>query len=370
VLDVGWAAQFLQRIAVPRLPGSESLRDVEAAIVERLTESGYTVFKDSFIASASPLISASVAGAGFGWTALILVPLLTFGPPGWTVALTGIGAFTLVSLLAVGLYRGWVELGMLKAEAVNIWAKRDRPAVWLVAHSDSKSQQLSLGGRVLAVTILCAGLALMIVALTLRIFTPLPWWFAFPVGVATALGGGALSRATVSNDSPGAVDNATGVLAALVAADGLRTRGDIGVLITGAEEFGMAGAAAWTSQYGGEGMFVNFDSLDSRGSYRVTIHRARAQDEMSGRGQEIANALTSQLTSLGQRVVCRSLPPGILVDGVALARAGMPGVSLSRGDWNTLRVVHTSRDSSDRVDVAAAVMAGRATAAALDGWLG
>ena len=372
VPDVGWPLQFLQRIAVPRLPGSESLRDVEAAIVERLTESGYTVFKDSFTASTSPLVSASVAGAGFGWTALILTPLLIVGPPGWgwSVALIGVGAFTLISLLAVGSYRGWVELGTLKVEAVNIWAKRDRPAVWLVAHSDSKSQQLSLGGRVLAVALLCAGLALMIVALTLRIFTPLPWWFAFPVGFATVLGGGALSRATVSNDSPGAVDNATGVLAALVAADGLRTRSDIGVLITGAEEFGMAGAAAWTSQYGGKGMFLNFDSLDSRGSYRVMIHRTRAQDETSGRGREIANALASQLASLGQTVICRSLPPGILVDGVVLARAGMPGVSLSRGDWNTLRVVHTSRDSSDRVDVAAAVMAGRATSAALNSLLG
>ena len=370
MLDVGWAARFLRRIAVPRLPGSESLRDVEAAIVERLTESGYTVHRDSFIASASPLTAASVAGAGFGWTALILTPLLILGPPGWTVTVTGIGAFTLISLLVVGLYRNWLQLGTIKAEAVNIWAKRGRPRVWLVAHSDSKSQRLSLGGRVLAVAVLCAGLALMVVALTLRIFTLLPWWFAFPAGLATVLGGAALSRAAASNDTPGAVDNATGVIAALVAADDLRTRSDIGVLITGAEEFGMAGAAVWINQYGGTGMFVNFDGLDSRGSYRVMIHRIRARAEISGRSKEIADALTSQLVSLGQGVVCRSLPPGILVDGVVLARAGMPGVSLSRGDWNTLRVVHTPKDSSDRVDVAAVVMAGRATAAALDRLLG
>jgi len=315
VLDVGWGAQFLQRIAVPRLPGSESLRDVEAVIVERLAESGYTVFKDSFMASASPLISASVAGAGFGWTALILIPLLTFGPAGWAVTLTGLSAFTLVSLLAVGLYRGWVGLGAHKVKAVNIWAKRDRPTVWLVAHSDSKSQQLSLGGRVLAGTVLCAGLTLMIVALTLRIFTPLPWWIAFPVGLATALGGGALSRGKVSNDSPGAVDNATGVLAALVAADGLRTRSDIGVLITGAEEFGMAGAAAWTSQYGGKGMFVNFDGLDSRGSYRVMIHRARAQDGMSGRGRGIAE---NHLAGTGRRGSV--LHSGRIVSGTSSCR--------------------------------------------------
>ncbi len=370
MLDVGWHAQFLERVAVPRLPGSESLRDVEAAILERLVESGYTVYRDSFIASASPLVSASVAGAGFGWTALIITPLLSFGPLGWGVALAGAGAFSLVLILVVGLYRGWVEPGTPKVEAVNIWAKRGPPKVWLVAHSDSKSQQFSLGARVLAVTILCAGLVLMMVALALRIFTPLPWWLAFPVGLATLLGGGALSRATVSNESPGAVDNATGVLAALVAADLLRTRSDIGVLITGAEEFGMAGAAAWTSQHGGKGMFINFDGLDSRGSYRLMIHRVRAQGDLSGHSHEIVNALASQLRNMGQGVVCRRLPPGILVDGVALARAGMPGATVSRGDWNTLRVVHTSRDSSDRVDVAAAVTAGRATAAALDSLLG
>ena len=41
-----------------------------------------------------------------------------------------------------------------------------------------------------------------------------------------------MSLSAPRNDSPGAVDNATGVIAALVAADVLRDRTDIGVLIT------------------------------------------------------------------------------------------------------------------------------------------
>jgi len=60
----------------------------------------------------------------------------------------------------------------------------------------------------------------------------------------------------------------------------------------------------------------------------------------------------------------------VLVDGVVLARAGMPGVTVSRGDWSTLGVVHTAADAPERLDPAAAVQAGRAVAAALCRHLG
>jgi hypothetical protein len=43
---------------------------------------------------------------------------------------------------------------------------------------------------------------------------------------------------------------------------------------------------------------------------------------------------------------------------------------LSRGDWHTLGVVHTARDSADRVDLAAAIEAGRVAAVAARRLLG
>jgi len=190
-----------------------------------------------------------------------------------------------------------------------------------------------------------------------------------PAVLLTAIGGAALSRGVVSNYSPGAVDNATGVVAALVAAEHLRHRHDVAVLVTGAEEFAMAGARAWVTTNGASGSFVNFDGIDSVGKYRVMIHGSRASGSVD-RCREIAHAVAHALVSSGTEVVRRGLPPGVLVDGVALSRAGMPGVTVSRGSWQTLQVVHTRSDRSERVDVGAAVSAGVATAKAVETLLG
>ncbi len=43
----------------------------------------------------------------------------------------------------------------------------------------------------------------------------------------------------------------------------------------------------------------------------------------------------------------------------------MAGVTLSRGSWDTLRIVHTERDTADRVDVSSAVAGGRGVARAI-----
>jgi Zn-dependent M28 family amino/carboxypeptidase len=186
--------------------------------------------------------------------------------------------------------------------------------------------------------------------------------------ILTVVGGAVLSRRVATNDSPGAVDNATGVVAVLVAAEQLRHSPLVGVLVTGAEEYAMAGARVWAAAGGSQGRFINFDGIDSLGSYRVMVHGQR-----QSRGDEsrrIGEAVANELSAAGAEVVTRGLPPGILVDGVALSRAGMPGVTVSRGNWNTLRVVHTKSDSCERVDIEAAITAGLATARAVEAVLG
>lgn len=357
-----WAGDLFRRIAVPRLPGSESLKDVEAAIAERLTALGYEVTLERFVASDRGIVAASVAGAGCGWVALMVFPLLIVSVPGWPVTLFGFGALILVALVVVGLLQGSIVIGTKEVPATNVVAVRGEPRLWLVAHSDSKAQSLNMASRVIAVTLLGIGLMWVGCLLVARLGSAVPWWVALPGTLAAVVGGGALSRGGATNDSPGAVDNATGVIAALVAAEALAARDDIGVLVTGAEEYGMAGARAWASG-GRQGSFVNFDGVDSRGRYRVMQHRAAASTGVTRDtiGGAIAGALGAEI---------RGLPPGVLVDGVVLARAGMAGVTVSRGDWRTLLVVHTRRDEPGRVDVSAAVQAGRAAAVGATSFLG
>jgi hypothetical protein len=348
------------------MAGSASLKEVEQAIAGRLNQLGYSVTTQDFTTTPRSILAVAVAGAACGWLALIFAPFLVVGFSGWPVTLTGFAALSLVALLALGVSEGVIPVSTVETAATNIIARRDDPpAFWLVAHCDSKAQPLSLSGRVLAVGTLATGLAFLAAGLLARLFQPLPWWAVAPAVLLTAVGGAALSRGTVSDDSPGAVDNATGVIAALVAAEQLSARVNVGVLVTGAEEFAMAGARVWVASGVSGGEFINFDGIDSCGSYRLTIH-GRPGTAVRERSAAISRAIAGELAQSGEVVGRFGLPPGVLVDGVVLGRSGMPGVTLSRGAWSTLRVVHTEADAARRVDIAAAVAAGKAAARAVE----
>jgi hypothetical protein len=303
-------------------------------------------------------------GAGIGWLALILYPLFVLPIPGWTVCFVGLSGLVLVSVVTFGMASGKLPSRSEPVEAVNLEASCGEPTVWLVAHLDSKGQRLSLRGRVVAVIGFGVGSAVVIAALAVRMFGPLPWWAALPVTVLALVGGGAMSLSEPRDDSPGAVDNATGVIAALVAAAELADRSDVGVLVTDAEELGMEGARAWVAATGSSVPFVNFDGVDSIGRYRIAMHEASGPRSAAFDGPRmLASAIAARLEEQGQAVKVGRLPPGVLVDGVVLADGGMPGVTLSRGNMSTLGVVHTPNDGIDRVDVRAAVVAGHAVAA-------
>ncbi len=343
---------------------------VEDAIAERLDAMGFEVERAAFTASPQPLVAASIAGAALGWVALGIAPLLVIPVPGWPVAVMGVAALALVALLAQGVGAGHLSIAGGEVPAVSLVARRGAPALWLVAHSDSKSQRLSLRGRVLATVALGLGTVGLVGLLGWRLAGPLPWWAVLPAVALSLVGGAALSLGAPRNGSPGAVDNATGVVAALVAAESLADRRDVGVLVTGAEEFGMAGARAWVEQGGPGGAFVNFDGVDGRGAFRLTPHRARGASGSPLTERAVRGALTDAFAAAGARVARGNLPIGTFVDGMVLGRAGMAGVTVSRGDWHTLGVVHTARDSADRVDLAAAIEAGRVAAVAARRLLG
>ncbi|NIN09893.1 MAG: M20/M25/M40 family metallo-hydrolase [Gemmatimonadales bacterium] len=316
------------------------------------------------------MLAPVVAGAGLGWAALALSPLLVIAVPGWAVALVGAGALGLVALVAHGVLQGYLPVPATAVAATNLVGRRGTPALWLVAHLDSKSQGVSLRGRVVAVANAMLGLTGLLILLAFRVSGPVPWWAALVVTALAVVGGGALSLGAPRNRSPGAVDNATGVVAVIAAAECLDHRRDVGVLLTGAEEFGMEGARSWAASGDAIGAFINFDGIDSRGRYRLQRHAAAREAEPVPSSHAIVRAVAAALSAEGRPVVVRPLPLGTFVDGAVLAQAGMPGVTVSRGDWATLGVVHTERDAADRVDVAAAVQAGAAAARAVDTLLG
>jgi hypothetical protein len=230
------------------------------------------------------------------------------------------------------------------AEGVSLIAVRPRTrvATWLAAHYDSKGQPLSMAMRLLWVA--TAGLALLAALASTALRGPaLLWWIP-----ALALAAGFLVVNVATDESPGAVDNATGVLTVLAALDALPADAAVGALLLDAEELGLVGARALVRERANllrGTAVINFDGIDDRGPAIAFVHR---RGPVVGR---VAAALRSR--------EWRRLP--IVVDGLALAAAA-ECVTILKGDWTTMRVVHTPRDTPDRLTLAGVQEVARAVA--------
>ncbi len=222
--------------------------------------------------------------------------------------------------------------GRASTEGINLIAVRPRTrvATWLAAHYDSKGQPLSMALRLLWVGAAVLALAAALAATVLG-GPALVWWIP-----GVALAGGFLALNVATDRSPGAVDNATGVLTVLAALDAVPADAGVGALLLDAEELGLVGARALVRERANllrGTAVINFDGIDDRGRVIAYVHRP---GRVVGR---VAAALDSR--------EWRRLP--IVVDGLALADAAAECVTILRGDWRTTRVIHTLRDTPDRL---------------------
>jgi hypothetical protein len=268
----------------------------------------------------------------------------------WSLILTA------TACLAGGVAAGWLTLGEAREDANLVAVRGDAaPRRWIVAHLDTKAQAQSMAGRLVAVWMLlvslCCGTGLAVT----RLGRPLPLGIS-AVSAALAVAAGALAgRGRLKGTSRGGRDNGSGVVAALAFAEASDDPGT-GILITGAEEFGLVGARMFAQVQGGldGATVVNLDTIDAEGTLFVVRHDAR--------GLGVAGAVTRRLEPLGLPVRARRLPLGILVDSLPLARAGAQAVTVGRLNWNTLRLIHTPADVPEAASLEVAERVGRALA--------
>jgi Zn-dependent M28 family amino/carboxypeptidase len=160
------------------------------------------------------------------------------------------------------------------------------------------------------------------------------------VVIVGAIAGAPVVASVVGARSAGAVDNASGVATALCAAVASRFA-PLGVLLTSAEELGLAGARAWVRGRA-PSVAINVDGVDDRGALSCMT---------SGRRPAWLVAVVERAArSLGESMRVRRLLPGVLVDGVALADAGWQVVTISKGTAATLARIHTPSDTVRRLD--------------------
>ncbi len=253
-------------------------------------------------------------------------------------------------LLALAIGGGWLaRRGVLafpsmRRTGVNLVATRDGdpPLIWLMAHLDTKSQPVPIALRAAAITATALLLAVALVLVTAQLLGASSggWWIPWTLAtVATAL---PIVATTVGNHSPGALDNASGVATVLLAARLAPESVRVGVCLTTAEELGLAGARAWVASGGAGGMPVlNVDGVDDVGEIRAMWSGRRPE--------ELLATLARAGVRVGVPVAARRLLPGILTDAVAVADAGIPAVTLSRGTARTLLRIHRPGDTAERI---------------------
>lgn len=210
------------------------------------------------------------------------------------------------------------------------------PPIWLVAHYDSKGQPISMAVRLIGFGALVLGVLMLLVAIP-------------PAMVVLALAVLVLSQNRINDNSPGALDNASGLVAIFMALDQLGDRTNVGVIFPDAEEFGLVGARALVVERAdllADAAVINLDGLDDTRRATAFLHRS--------------GSLSTAVAAAINARTFRWLP--VIVDGIALARVARDCVTIMKGGWRTMRVVHRSADSVDRLrlDGAASVAAGLA----------
>jgi Peptidase family M28 len=264
-----------------------------------------------------------------------------------------VGAVMLIALMfaSTDVKRRWIaRFPLARARSTNLEARRGDPRVWLVAHLDSKSQTVPILVRIASSVVLAIVMALSLSVLLLSLVGvsfPAMTWHAIPL---TAVVGALPSMLCfVQNHSNGAVDNASGVVAALLASQSDAAPRDLGIVITSGEELGLAGARAWALTalpFSAEQLsskpevsILNCDTVDEAGQWRC-MYTGTRPDRIMAAAETIGGAL-------GVRVRAGRLIPGILADSMVFADRGLKAVTVARGTLKTLARIHTRRDNSD-----------------------
>ncbi|HET9728731.1 MAG TPA: M28 family peptidase [Acidimicrobiia bacterium] len=356
------AAEHLRALArEPRPTGGPAAAAARLYCADVLSTIGFRVAEHPFEYSAA----VGELGTSAGGATILALILAAAGASLGAAPAVGVGVLVVGGMLVMLAGRwaarhGVLRLSLRRRHGVNLEALRPGavPRAWLVAHVDSKSQPISLVVRAAGVVLLAlawiAALGLSAEA-TVRGGGRRDLWTY--VLVAAVIGAIPVLASVVGKRSAGALDNASGLATVLTAAE-LTAGTPVGVLITDAEELGLAGARAWCSATNTDRTPVfNCDGVDDVGMLTLMWTRPRAV--------RLEDAIRVAAADVGEPVRVIPLIPGVLVDGLAFSDVGREVVTLSRGSLETLRRIHTSHDDLSRLRGTGVAVAARVLARAV-----
>ena len=326
----------------PRFAGSAAEADAREFCRSELESSGLTCTEREFEYSRWPGLWGPPVAAGAQLVTILIVARTARNGEPFVALMLGLAIFIALALVSRDAKRRWtVAMPFLRTKAINLEASRGNPSLWLVAHIDSKSQTVPMLYRIASVVLLNLVTLIALGALAMQLAgepTVHQYWLA--ISLAAAIVSLPSMLCLVRNDSPGAVDNASGVAAVLLAARQIPREKAVAVLVTSGEELGLAGARAWAKGARSDIRVVNCDTIDDSGKW-LCMHTG-ARPGLSARAATTAGRL-------GFNLRIRRLIPGILADSVAFSDRGLEAVTISRGTLATLARIHTRRDNSTQL---------------------
>jgi hypothetical protein len=386
------ALEYARQISLPRQVGTTEEKKIAQEIKAYLEGTGYRVdFQIFRFSTASEVFLFLEILAGL---VIIFSTLLIFGVNQW---LTFLQAGLLIFLiLMIGPLNNKIQCSSLRFqenqpptwwsslcwklgkwyETKNIIATLPDssedptlPNLYLLAHYDSKSQYLPLVIRIALFVVLISGSLIFAALNLLSIFNALFTPISFVIGFLTIICGIPLLFLDYGNDSPGAIDDASGVgivlhLAEVIANHPqLNEKLSITVLITSAEELAVKGALAYVKekesflrhQADSGGLHVlNFDGIGVDGKiYLVGGSNRKSRSS----GVNLLNLIKQSAGESGIPIGRFSLP-GALFDHIPFANEGYDALSLI-GIGKSSSVVHSKNDSLDKLHLDGFDRAGR-----------
>lgn len=352
-------------LAFPRYPGTAGDARMIELLSERLATAGCEVRRQAFTYDLAPvwgLLRALLAG---GAMAVALAA--------WWIDEHPVAAITLLfaALAGGGSLLGWLPWlerlyrrpGPTRTENVEGRVPQEGgPIVILMAHHDSKSQNLTMLVRGLLTVVALVSLAALVLGGALIAAGALAGLSDLARGVLGGAGAASLAllaTLTSGNESPGGVDNAGSLAILLAMARRLPRRvgaaAELRFLSTGAEEDHMIGAMRYLDQQFPDGpgerpvYVINLDGAGAPGRV-VLLERYGFGRWFSRRLSELARAEAERL-GLDPRGVL--MPPAMGIDAIPVAHRDLPCLTLSSGSLGRATLaVHSAADRAENLDEA------------------
>ena len=350
-------------IAFPRYPGTDGCRKAQAIVAGWFRAAGLDVAEEAFTYDIRPAfllirLVAATAGLMVGAAAAVAAP--------WPGLALGLAVTALVVAGTLLVWSPWAERiykGDGPTETANVVGRRPAPSprvtLILMAHYDSKSQNLSFPWRNGPVVVTLLATSAMLVLLTPEVALGRrlgPGWIVPALGALAAACLFLLSTLTSGNESPGGVDNAGSVaivhalakrLPAVVAPDV-----ELIFLSPSAEEDHMVGAMRWLDRHrgalGGRPVHVlNFDGAGAPG--RIALLASYGLFHRFAPGIERVSMEVARRQGQNPRRVW--LPPAIGIDAIPFHHRGLPCLTYSSGSLGPATLsVHSRRDVAEHLD--------------------